>query len=103
MKLLRLLIAAIPVWPSIVGASDDVAHELGSMLASEKFCELTYNQEAIAAYIEQNVDEGDMGFASMLRLMTTGHSVGLKELDESGKSAHCTQIRRVAKKYNFTE
>lgn len=81
----------------------DVAHQLGNVIASEEPCELSYNQDAIARFIEENVSDSEMGFASMLSLMTNGASVSIGQLTPSGKTAHCTQIRRVAKKYGFVE
>lgn len=81
--------------------SMDLASNLGTVLASEEFCGLSYEQDAIAAFIEQNVNASDMGFASILQLMTDGHAYSLKELSPSARTAHCTQIRRVAKSYGF--
>lgn len=81
----------------------DVAHQLGNVIASEVPCGLSYNQDAIARFIEENVSDSEMGFASMLSLMTDGASVSIGQLTSSGKTAHCTQIRRVAKKYGFVE
>ncbi|UNK36584.1 signal recognition particle [Shinella sp. H4-D48] len=79
----------------------DVAHQLGNVIASEQPCGLSYNQDAIAKYIEDNVSDEAMGFASMLDLMTRGAAASIEELTNSGKTAHCAQTRRVAKRYGF--
>ncbi len=80
-----------------------LANELGSVLASEKPCGLTFDQAAISAFIESKVPAKDMSFPSTLMVMTKGSAVQLEELSEAGKVAHCTQIRRVAKSYGFVK
>ncbi|MGP4725549.1 signal recognition particle [Agrobacterium deltaense] len=81
--------------------SSDIALQLGTVLAAEDFCGLTYDQEMIAAYIEKNVSADDMGFASLLQLMTAGKQSAQKGMTASAKAAHCTQIRRTAKANAF--
>ncbi|WP_244560180.1 signal recognition particle [Bosea sp. TND4EK4] len=88
------------------GAAQDLksmtlANELGSVLASEELCDLSYNQSAIAAFIEKRVKADDLGFATNLRMMTAGQEFQLKGISASSKTAHCAQIRRVAKAYGF--
>lgn len=78
-----------------------VASQLGNVLAAEEFCGLTYDQEAIQAFIEKNVRADDMGFAGMLSLMTGGSESKQREMNASAKTAHCAQIRRVAKANGF--
>lgn len=98
--ILTLSLAATPVFAE---SSFIVANNLGSLLASEKYCGLTYKPEAIAAYIEKNVKADDMGFSGMLSLMTDGASLGFEEFSETRKVAHCTQSRRVAKANSFID
>jgi hypothetical protein len=76
--------------------STQMAMSLGSVLGSEKACGLKYDQRAIEMFIEKNVKPDDMGFASMLGLMTRGAAREIKDMSESQKTAHCAQIRRVA-------
>lgn len=83
-------------------SSSDTALALGNVLASEEVCGLTYDQDAIGKYIEQNVAEDDMQFASTLQLMTEGTKLQLQDMGKSQLTAHCAQIKRVAKKYGFT-
>lgn len=89
---------------SLPAAADSTltAMNLGNVLASENACGLSYDQSAIAAFIEKNVEADDMGFPSTLQLMTVGAEVGLKDMSQSEVTAHCTQIRRLAKAYGFT-
>jgi hypothetical protein len=83
--------------------SMDLAHQLGSVLAAEEFCGLTYKQEAIVGFVEKKVRADDMGFAATLEMMTAGQKVTQQGMSASAKIAHCTQIRRVAKSHGFVE
>lgn len=42
-----------------------------------------------------------MSFPSTLQLMTGGAEYELEEMSKSALTAHCTQIRRIAKSYGF--
>jgi hypothetical protein len=78
------------------------AQAVGSILASEEYCGLKYDQDAVSAYVEKTVPADDMEFASMLHVMTEGAKFNLQDMSESQKAAHCTQTRRVAANYGFT-
>jgi hypothetical protein len=80
-----------------------LANELGSVLASESLCELSYDQAAITAFIEKRVRADDLAFASTLRAMTSGQEFQMRSMTPSAKTAHCTQIRRVAKANGFVK
>lgn len=79
------------------------ANQMGDVLASEATCELSYNPDAIAAFIEKKVPADDISFTSTLNLMTMGAKHQQSTMTPSSKIAHCTQIRRVAKSYGFIE
>ncbi|HEV2556853.1 MAG TPA: signal recognition particle [Bosea sp. (in: a-proteobacteria)] len=79
-----------------------LANELGSVLASEELCGLAFEQSAIAAFVEKRIRPDDLSFASNLKTMTAGNEFQLRGMSASSKTAHCTQIRRVAKSYGFT-
>lgn len=79
----------------------NAATKLGSVLGSEDLCGLTFNQDAISAYIDKTVPADDMEFASMLSMMTDGTSFQLKDMTPSQKTAHCRQTERVAKAFGF--
>ncbi|WP_100965552.1 signal recognition particle [Bosea sp. FBZP-16] len=100
------VLVAAALAASVAAAQDmkaiALANELGSLLASEALCELSYDQAAIAAFVEKRVKPDDMSFTNNLRMMTGGQEIQLKSLTASGKTAHCTQIKRVAKSYGFT-
>lgn len=80
-----------------------LATDLGTMLASEEICGFTYDQAAISAYIERKVPADDMSFASTLQLMVQGQTYSMSKMSQSSKTAHCTQIARVAKANKFIE
>ena len=73
-----------------------VALNLGSVIGSEQACGLTYDRDPIERFITEHVKASDMSFPSTLNMMTMGTKVAIKDL-----TAHCTQIRRVAKEYGF--
>ncbi|RIA47316.1 signal recognition particle [Dichotomicrobium thermohalophilum] len=105
MKALFAIAFALPLSAATAAAQDlesmNLANQLGTVLASEEACGLSYDQDAIAAFIEENVAADDMGFASTLRGMTKWQRSGLKSMSASERTAHCTQIRRVAVSYGF--
>lgn len=82
--------------------STETATNLGTLLASEKSCGLTYDQEAIRQWVDQNVEASDLGFPSTLALMTQGFEFQLSSMSESAKSAHCQSVMRAAQHYGFT-
>lgn len=79
-----------------------LAHSLGQVLASEKPCGLSFDQAAIEAFIDKNVDPSDMQFSGTLTVMTGGAEYEIQQMSTSQKTAHCRQIQRVAKSYGFT-
>jgi hypothetical protein len=72
-----------------------------SVIGSEQACGLTYDRDPIERFITEHVKASDMSFPSTLNMMTMGTKVAIKEMSESSLTAHCTQIRRVAKEYGF--
>ncbi|WP_461321330.1 signal recognition particle [Bradyrhizobium diazoefficiens] len=90
---------------ALAGSMDsmNLANQLGSIIASEKACGLTYDQGAIAAFIEERVPANDMSFPSTLNMMVKGNEVQIEGMSPSAKTAHCTQVRRVAKSYGFVK
>lgn len=97
-----LAFAGAPAWAGDI-ESMQLANQLGAVLAAEELCGLSYDPAAIAAFIEKNVAADDMGFPGMLRLMTDGARAQGAGLSASGTTAHCTQMRRIAKSYGFTK
>ena len=99
-----LTLACVTLQPVSASAeSMDVAMQLGSILAAESVCGLTFDQGAIRAYIEKKVKADDMQFPSMLQLMTKGSEVQDQDLAPSAKAALCAQTVRVARSYGFTK
>ena len=77
--------------------SASVAVELGSVIASEELCGLTYNQAAIRAFIEKNVDADDTQFAVTLEAMVETGRWGFKDTSSKDRALHAD--RRVAKSF----
>jgi hypothetical protein len=87
-----------------IAHSDDsstIALNLGSVIGSEQACGLTYNRDAIERFITEHVKASDMSFPSTLNMVTMGTKGQIESMSESSLTAHCTQIRRIAKEYGF--
>lgn len=84
-------------------ASMQKAQDLGTLLAAEEFCSLTYDQGAIGRWIDENTDPADMGFSGTLNMMTEGSAFQLRDMSDSSKAAHCRSIERTARHYGFVE
>lgn len=79
----------------------ELATNLGSVIAAEEYCGLNYDQAAVAVYIERKVKSGDMSFPSSLQMMIEGSKFQQQSMSASAKTAHCTQIKRIAQTYGF--
>lgn len=89
-------------------AADDfdtirAATDLGSVLAAEAPCGLTYDQAAIEAYIDGLGIEANMGFVSTLSMMTQGAEFNQRDLSESARTAHCRAVTLTARHYGFID
>lgn len=99
-----IAIAALVTLSSIACAdSYTVAKQLGSVLAAEKFCEMTFNTDAISTFITNKVAADDMDFTSNIDLVIFGAKDDQEKMGTTQKIVHCTQMKRVAKHLNFTE
>ena len=98
------VLAALSLVSKSVRAFDsNVDYQLATILGSEEACGLKYDQSAIESFINKKVDPKDMSFAASLSNMTDGIKFEIKSMSESSLTAHCTQIRRVAKHYGFVK
>lgn len=79
------------------------AQQLGTVLAAEDFCQLSYDQDAIGQWIDENTDPADMGFSGSLTMMTEGSTFMQADMSESSKTAHCRSIERTARHFGFIE
>lgn len=103
-KLAALVLAVAPALASAQSMdSMQKAQELGTLLAAEKFCGLSYDQAAIGTWIDENTDPSDMGFSGTLTMMTEGSSFMQGDMSESSKTAHCRSIERTARHFGFIE
>ena len=98
---MSLAIGAIVLAAPAVHADSDLALQLAQVLGSEKSCGLTYDQAAIEAFIKDRVPADDLQFTSQLNLFISGVQFNLQGMSQSQKTAHCTQIRRVAASFKF--
>jgi hypothetical protein len=101
--LLALVLSASSIGITLSLDSYEAADQLADVLVSEDLCGLSFNQDAIAAWIEANVAADDMEFSGNLSSHISLSEYTLKDISTSAKTAHCAQIRRVAKNYGFIE
>lgn len=78
-----------------------IAGSLGSVIAAENACGLTFDQSAISAYITETVPPDRMDFASLLQTQVLGQEAMLTDMTESGLTAHCTAITQSARHFGF--
>jgi len=81
--------------------SMNVAMQLGALLAGEDACHLTYDGDAIRAYIAKHVRPDDMEFGTMLDTMVGGQRIEIRNMGRSELIAFCTQTERAAKANGF--
>jgi hypothetical protein len=77
------------------------AHQLGTLIAGETVCELSFDQSAIEALINKRVKSDDMSFAATLTTMVQGSIFQARDFTATQRKAHCVQIARVAKSYGL--
>jgi hypothetical protein len=101
-----VLVTSLLTWSSPLVALTDIevimlAQELGSMLASESMCGLSYDQSGIAQWIDANVPDDAIGFAASLSTMTQGQGMIYQDMTASAKTAHCAAIEQTARHLGF--
>lgn len=104
--LVAALTACLPAAPLL--ASDpyqslQTATQLSTILGSEAFCGLTYDQAAIQAYVDAAVAPDDLAFAGNLNLMTLGQRGMNDSMSPSQKTAHCAAVIKTARHYGFID
>jgi len=82
-------------------ASMRLATDLGTLLGSERACNLSFDHAAVGDWIDANVDASDMSFASTLAMMTQGAEFQMQEMQGSARVAHCRSVERTARHYLF--
>lgn len=103
-----VFILASTLYSNIANAADQLssfqtATRLASVIGSEKYCNFKYHQPAIEKYIESHVEADDMSFPEQLSGAITLVKFGHKSRSKSAKTAHCAQIKRLAKSYHFID
>ena len=73
-----------------------------TVLASETVCGLTFDQEAVAAYVASNVAADDLEFPGQLRNAVQFNQNTAGTMTASQTTALCAQISSLAETYGFT-
>ena len=79
----------------------DKAMSLGTLIGSEEYCGLTYDQAAIQSWIAENVPVQAMDFPQTLDMAITAETYGQSDRTGSAKTAHCASVSRTASHYGF--
>lgn len=77
------------------------AMSLGTLIGSEEYCGLTFDQAAIEAWVEKNIPADAMDFPQH---MSMGHDAEIYQQSSrspSAKTAHCAGVTRTARHYGF--
>lgn len=85
--------------PAIADA--DFSRDLATVLAAEALCGLTFNQAAIADFIQLRVDPADLSFAATLQRDVRYAELFAAELTGSVKVAYCAAVEQTARHYGF--
>ena len=80
-----------------------VASDLGQLIAAEEFCDLSYNHDAIDAYIDSRVDHADMGFPQMLAGQVAVAEYTIEGMSDTNRRAHCRAVAATARVHNFID
>ncbi len=84
-------------------SATQVADELGGLLASEGFCDLSFEPGAIRRYVDDNLEPGEANFPSYLGTVIRIGERNNANLSPSAKVAHCHAVSRIARHYGFIE
>jgi hypothetical protein len=101
---IAIVLAALPM-AGVAQNMDSMmkATELGTILAAEEFCDLVYDQNAVADWIDANTDASDMGFPGTLQMMVEGSKFQNSGLSGSARTAHCRSVERTSRHFGFIE
>ena len=99
---LALFVTLIAVTLSLTAsAGSNLYHNLGTVIGSETYCGLNYDQSAIKAFIQKHVTTSDPTFVGDLDMRVSNVGAAVEHMSASQKTAHCTLVTRAAKSYGF--
>lgn len=97
-------LAALAATPAVAQIDTlRLASDLGTVIGSEALCGLSYDQAAIAAYIDANAPADDMGFAGTMTMMAQAAEMNNANLSPSARTAHCAAVAKSARHYGFID
>lgn len=96
MRIAAVVAAATLATATGPAAAQNRAEQLAVVLAAETACELSVSPEGVAAWIEANVAEDDLDFASNLQGQQWLQAQMVEDLSDGALVAHCAQVRRSA-------
>lgn len=103
MRIPLALAFLLAVTPAIADDAVRVAIELGMMLGSQEGCGFSFDPAAVNRYIEANVPADAMGFPGDLAVHSRVNTRRVAAMSEDTLSAHCFQVKRVARANGFID
>ena len=90
------ILALVSATGALAGPRTKTAEQLGNLLGSEPACALTFDKNAVRAFIEKNVPADDLDFTRTLNTHVSLAEYRAKEMRSTQLAAHCFQIKRSA-------
>jgi hypothetical protein len=90
------ILALLSATGALAGPRTKTAEQLGNLLGSETACALSFDKNAVRAFIEKNVPADDLDFTGDLHADTSLAEFRTKKMGSSQLAAHCFQIKRNA-------
>lgn len=97
-KAIGVSILITVLWSAVAsaGSTTETAEQLGNLLGSETACGLTFDKDAVRAYIEKNVPASDLDFTRNLNTDVRLAEYRAKKMGSTQQAAHCFQVKRNA-------
>lgn len=98
-----VLVVLAVAGPAAAETDMQLALDLGDVVGSEGICGMKFEQPAIAAFIEARVPADDTRFIGIMNTAANVMDKKFARFSASQQTAHCTQMRRVAKSFGFVK
>ena len=106
MSRMQIFVAATTafIWAHVAeAAGNEVAEQLGVIIASEELCGHAYEQAAVEAFISEYVPADDAEFPGQLAGQIAMRKAYDQNITATEKTARCAQVTRLAKHFGFVK
>jgi hypothetical protein len=96
------IIAALMAGPALASTpSREAAYSLADMIASEKACGMSFDQEAVKAWAEKAIAAEEPSMSVAMGFYLDGMRGRVERMQGSEKTVHCQRIERLARQRQF--